>query len=72
MSLTLTQHDGDRQGDEEQEAGACQGNPDEDVTEEILLVLLGLCRNREEERSTGGSRLMLQPAVVEPRDLPGI
>lgn len=69
-SLTLTQQDGDGQGDEEQEAGARQGNPDDDVTEEVPLV--GAWRKREEERSTGCSWLVLQPALVEPRDLPGI
>lgn len=71
VSLTLTQDDGDCQGEEEQEAGTCQGNPDEDIAEEIQLFLLaGLCRNREEERSTMCPRLVLWLAVV--RDLPGI
>lgn len=32
MTLTLAQHDGDCQGEQEQEAGGCHGNPDEDVT----------------------------------------
>lgn len=65
VSLTLTQHDGDHQGDEEQEAGTCQGDPDEDVTEEIQLFLhSSLCRNREEERSTRCSWPVLRPVLV--------
>lgn len=65
VSLTLTQHDGDHQGDEEQEAGTCQGDPDEDVTEEIQLFLhSSLCRNREEERSTRCSWPVLWPVLV--------
>lgn len=53
VRLTFPQHDGDHQGHEEQDAGTCQRNPDEDATGEIQVFLTaGLCRKREEERST--------------------
>lgn len=63
----MAQQDGDDQGNEEQEAGARQGNPDEDLTGEVPLV--GPCRKREEGRSTRCSWLVLQPALAQPRDL---
>lgn len=47
VSLTLAQHEGDHQGDEEQDTGTGQGNPDEDVTEGIQISQSFPCRNRE-------------------------
>lgn len=71
VSLTLTQHDGDGQQLEEQETEACQGDPEDDETEVIQIFLhSSICRNREEGRSTRCSQLVLQPVLVEPRELP--
>lgn len=67
VSLTLTQHDGDCQGEEEQEAGACQGNPDEDVAEEIRLFLLaGVCGVTEEEKVHMGGVMTSSPGAKGP------
>lgn len=64
-SLTLAQHGGDHQGDEEQEAGTCQGDPDEDVTEEIQIFLhSSLCMKREDGMSTKCSWPVLQTVLV--------
>lgn len=51
VSLTLAQHEGDHQGDEEQDTGTGQGNPDEDVTEGIQISQSFPCRNREQGMS---------------------
>lgn len=53
VSLTSAQHEGDHQGNEEQDTGAGQGDPDEDVTEGIQIVQhCSPCRNREDGMST--------------------
>lgn len=55
VRLTLAQHDGDDQGNEKQQAGGSQRNPDENLTEEIQLFLLAcLCRNKRETRERKG------------------